>query len=302
MTKKNSAYNIMVVEDEAVICLRLKQTLTTMGYNVAGLAYSGEEALEKIRSLQPDLVLMDIMIPGRLDGIAVAEIIKSELDIPVVFLTAYSNKDIIERSKQAEPYGYIVKPFQDHELKPAIEIALHKKEEERRLRESGVQLKRSHAELERLVEERTKELNITTKNLEELNTALKVLLDKRDKDKIEIEEKVLLNVKNLVEPYLVKLKKVSSSRSQKEMINILESNLNAIISSFSRRLSSRYLNFSPSEIQIANFVKQGKTNKEIAEILHVTSRTVAFHRENIRRKLGLTNKKTNLKTYLMSID
>lgn len=302
MTKKNSAYNIMVVEDEAVICLRLQQTLTTMGYNVAGLAYSGEEALEKIRSLKPDLVLMDIMIPGRLDGIAVAEIIKSELDIPVVFLTAYSNKDIIERSKQAEPYGYIVKPFQDHELKPAIEIALHKKEEERRLRESEVQLKRSHAELERLVEERTKELNITTKNLEELNTALKVLLDKRDKDKIEIEEKVLLNVKNLVEPYLVKLKKVSSGRSQKEMINILESNLNAIISSFSRRLSSRYLNFSPSEIQIANFVKQGKTNKEIAEILHVTSRTVAFHRENIRRKLGLTNKKTNLKTYLMSID
>ena len=302
MTKKNSAYNIMVVEDEAVICLRLKQTLTTMGYNVAGLAYSGEEALEKIRSLKPDLVLMDIMIPGRLDGIAVAEIIKSELDIPVVFLTAYSNKDIIERSKQAEPYGYIVKPFQDHELKPAIEIALHKKEKERRLRESEVQLKRSHAELERLVKERTKELNITTKNLEELNTALKVLLDKRDKDKIEIEEKVLLNVKNLVEPYLVKLKKVSSSRSQKEMINILESNLNAIISSFSRRLSSRYLNFSPSEIQIANFVKQGKMNKEIAEILHVTSRTVAFHRENIQRKLGLTNKKTNLKTYLMSID
>ena len=117
MTKKNSAYNIMVVEDEAVICLRLKHTLTKMGYNVAGLAYSGEEALEKIRRLKPDLVLMDIMIPGTLDGIAVAEIVKSELDIPVVFLSAYSKKDIIERSKQAEPYGYIVKPFQDYELK-----------------------------------------------------------------------------------------------------------------------------------------------------------------------------------------
>lgn len=135
-----------------------------------------------------------------------------------------------------------------------------------------------------------------------MNTALKVLLDKRDEDKIEIEEKFLLNIKYIVEPYLVKLKKVSSLQSQKSMINILESNLNALTSSFSRQLSSIYFNLSPSEIQVANLVKHGKTNKEIAEILRVTSRTIAFHRENIRKKLGLTNKKTNLKTYLMSFD
>jgi len=301
MTKKVKG-KIMIVEDEAVIAMRLQQVLTLMGYNVTGISYSGEEALENAKDSEPDLILMDIMIPGKLDGIALAEIVKSELDIPVIFLTSYSEKSIIERAKQAEPYGYIVKPYKDRDLKAAIEVALYKKERERQLRESAIQLKKSYDELKHLVEKNTKELNIKTKNLEELNTALTVFLDKREEDKSVIEEKIMCNVKALVTPYLAKLKKVSPVQSQKTMINILESNLNELISSFSHRLSSKYLNLSPSEIQVANLVKQGMTNKEIAEILHVTSRTISFHRENIRKKLGLTNKKNNLRTYLMSLD
>ena len=80
---------IMIVDDEAVIALRLQQRLSEMGYEVIGISHSGEESLEKARSLRPDLILMDIMIPGGLDGITVAEIVKTELDIPVVFLTAF---------------------------------------------------------------------------------------------------------------------------------------------------------------------------------------------------------------------
>jgi len=135
MTKK-SAVKIMVVEDEAVIAMRLQQRLTEMGYDVAGVAYSGEEALEKAMSLRPDLILMDIIIPGKLDGIAVAEIVKSELDIPVIFLTAFSENQIIERAKKVEPFGYILKPFQDREIKVAIEVALYKIEMENALKES----------------------------------------------------------------------------------------------------------------------------------------------------------------------
>ena len=89
---------ILVVEDEAVIALRLQQMLTNMGYDVAGIAYSGKEALENIRSLKPDLVLMDIMLPGKLDGIGVAEIVQLELNIPVIFLTAFSEDDIIKKA------------------------------------------------------------------------------------------------------------------------------------------------------------------------------------------------------------
>jgi CheY-like chemotaxis protein len=121
---ENHAYKIMVVEDEAVIALRLQQMLIKMGYDVPDVVYSGEEALEKAMSLRPDLILMDIRIPDKLDGIAAAKIIKAKLGIPVVFLTAFSEDKIIKRAREAEPYGYILKPFQDGEIKAAIEIAL----------------------------------------------------------------------------------------------------------------------------------------------------------------------------------
>jgi PAS domain S-box-containing protein len=163
-------------------------------------------------------------------------------------------------------------------------------------------LQKAHDELERRVEERTEELNIKTKSLEEINTAMKVLLKKREEDKIELQDNILSNVKTLIEPYVGKLKRSSLPQGQKTLISILESNLNEIVSPFTRKLSSKYLNLSPSEIQVANLVKYGKTNKEISEMLNVTQRTIAFHRENIRKKLDLTNQKTNLKTYLMSLD
>jgi len=150
--------------------------------------------------------------------------------------------------------------------------------------------------------ESERELKIKAKDLEELNAALKVLLNKRQEDKEELEEGILSNVRTLIEPYIVKLKRSKLPQSQKTLLNILESNLNEIVSPFTRKLSSKYLNLTPTQIQVANLVKHGKTNKDISEILHVAGRTIAFHRENIRKKLDLTNKKTNLKTYLMSID
>ena len=135
MTIKN-AYKIMIVEDEAIITLKLQQMLIKMGYDVIGVSYTGEEAVEKAKSLRPDLILMDIMIPGKFDGIDVAETVKSELDIPVIFLTAFSEDKIIERAKKAEPFGYILKPFQDREIRAAIEVAFFKKEMENTLKES----------------------------------------------------------------------------------------------------------------------------------------------------------------------
>jgi PAS domain S-box-containing protein len=148
--------------------------------------------------------------------------------------------------------------------------------------------------------EKERQLEIKANNLEETNIALKVLLEKRNKDKTEIEENILLNIKELVVPYLAKLKKSKLDDKQELYVDILESNLNDITSSFSRRLSSEYMNFTPAEIQIANLLRQDKTNKEISELLNCSPRTVAFHRENIRKKLGLKNKKINLKSYLLS--
>jgi len=145
------------------------------------------------------------------------------------------------------------------------------------------------------------ELEIKTKNLEEVNTALKVLLKRRDEDKTELEDKVLFNMKELALPYLEKLKAGGLDGRQMAYLSILESNLEEIISPFSYTLSSRYLNLTPAEIQVANLIKQGKTAKEIAEFLNVSTRTIGFHRANIREKIGIKNKKANLRAHLLSL-
>ena len=130
---------ILVVDDEAIITMQLEERLNAMGYTVAGMAASGEDAVEKTRRIRPDLVLMDIVMPGKMNGIEAAKIITTELDIPVVFITAYADDAIIEKAKKARPYGYIVKPFNELEIKAAIEVALFRKATEQEEQKLSVQ-------------------------------------------------------------------------------------------------------------------------------------------------------------------
>ena len=104
-----------------------------MGYTISGMAASGEEAVEKARRLHPDIVLMDIVMPGKMNGIEAANIITGELDIPVVFVTSYADDAIIEKAKNVRPYGYIVKPFNELEIEAAIEVALFRKATEQQI-------------------------------------------------------------------------------------------------------------------------------------------------------------------------
>ena len=130
---------ILVVDDEAIITMQLEERLTAMGYTVAGMAASGEDAVDKARRMRPDLVLMDIVMPGKMNGIEAARIVTNELDIPVVFVTSYADDVIIEKAKSVRPYGYIVKPFNELEIKAAIEVALFRKaaeHEEQKLKKS----------------------------------------------------------------------------------------------------------------------------------------------------------------------
>jgi PAS domain S-box-containing protein len=156
-------------------------------------------------------------------------------------------------------------------------------------------------EMEQALTEKEQELEIKTSNLEETNVALTVLLKRRDEDKKELEEKVLFNMRELAFPYVEKLKASELNKRQQLYLSILESNLEEIISPFSYRLSSRYLNLTPAEIQVAALIKQGKTSKEIAEFLNVSTRTVSFHRTNLREKIEIKNKKRNLRAHLLSL-
>ena len=123
--------DVLIVDDEAIITMQLEERLTAMGYSVVGMAASGEEAISKAKAARPDLILMDIVMPGKINGIEAAQLITDELDIPVVFVTSYADDTIIEKAKHVKPYGYIVKPFDELGLKAAIEVALFRKALER---------------------------------------------------------------------------------------------------------------------------------------------------------------------------
>ena len=155
-------------------------------------------------------------------------------------------------------------------------------------------------QVEETLKQRGVDLEMKTISLEEANTALKVLLKQREEDKIELEKKVVLNVRELILPYLEKLKMKKLGEKQRAYIGIIESNLNDIVSPFVHGLSSRLIKLSPTELQVTNLIKQGNTTKEIAEIMNLASSTIDFHRNNIRKKIGIKNKRINLKTYLSS--
>lgn len=126
--------NILVTEDESIVRKDIERCLVNLGYNVIASADNGEDAIELALKHKPDLALMDIMIKGDMNGIAAAEEIKRNLDIPVVFLTAYADENTLNEAKLAEPHGYILKPFKDVDIQTAIEMALHKHGKEQELK------------------------------------------------------------------------------------------------------------------------------------------------------------------------
>src|SRR6188768_3095540 len=128
-----AARRILIVEDQRLIAADLESTLRKLGYVVVGNVSSGEEAISKSDQVRPELVLMDVRLRGEMDGIRAAEIIRDQFDVPVVFLTAYADEETILRAKKTTPYGYLVKPFNERELRATIEIAFYTHQMERTL-------------------------------------------------------------------------------------------------------------------------------------------------------------------------
>jgi PAS domain S-box-containing protein len=127
---------VFIVEDESIVANDIRDALVHLGYTVTGMARSGEIALEKIGEAKPDLILMDIQLAGKLDGIETADKIRETHNIPIVYLTANSDTPVLDRAKATEPYGYVLKPFDERDLKSTIEIALHKYRTDERVRDS----------------------------------------------------------------------------------------------------------------------------------------------------------------------
>jgi len=128
--------NLLIVEDEQIVAMDLQSTLENGSYTVVGLADRGEVAMQKAQELRPDLILMDIGLKGEMDGIDTAIQVRERFNLPVIFLTAFANQSTLDRARLAEPYGYLLKPFEERELFIAIEMALYKHSMESKLRES----------------------------------------------------------------------------------------------------------------------------------------------------------------------
>jgi len=191
------------------------------------------------------------------------------------------------------------KAITDSEGKIIGNLAIGQDITERRQAEDALQ--QAHDKLEQRVMERTKELERKSRSIEDVNTALNVMLKKRDEDKLIIEERVLFNVKELIEPLIENLKKNGLNENQTGYVNTLETFLAEIVSPFSQTLHTKFLNLTLSEIRVANLIKEGKTTKEIASLLNSTPRAIEFHRQNLRKKLGLSSRKANLGSHLLSL-
>lgn len=163
---------VLIVEDESPMAMNIRARLEQMAYQVCSVVSFGAEAIKQAQELKPDIVLMDIVLQGDMDGIEAAQEIRSRLDIPVIYLTACTRDELVERAKLSEPYGYIVKPVEADELKAAIEVALHKHDREKELRQEIMQRKaaqealaESEATLRRIIEDSSVPMAIINQDL-----------------------------------------------------------------------------------------------------------------------------------------
>ena len=127
---------ILIVEDENIVAMDLQKRLMNLGYDIVGIVSTGEEAVKKAIATAPDLVLMDVRLKGEMDGIEAASALRFQYGIAVVYLSAYADNDTLKRASKTEPFGYILKPFEERELHTTIEMALYRRELERRFKEN----------------------------------------------------------------------------------------------------------------------------------------------------------------------
>jgi DNA-binding NarL/FixJ family response regulator len=217
--------------------------------------------------------------------------------VPIIFLSAKTDSEDIIKGFDIGARDYITKPFIKEELVARVETQLNIITNEKKI-------KNLNNNLEEKVKERTKALTKTNEKLTDYNTALKVLMDQRDEDRIDLEHQVMANVEELILPSIERLKQTNLNKQQKELLGICEDNISKITSSFVSSMmdNGRVRGLTHRETTIANLIFQGKSSQEISTILNISESTINYHRNNIRKKVGIKNKSVNLQVYLKQLE
>ena len=272
-----------------------------------GTGYSEEELL----SMNP----MDLLMPGSLElmldrfaEMSVGNTPSAQVELQVrnkngqIDWGHFHIRHLYDENNRL--WGANVVVHQITERKRAYEeLAEYRRRLEALVQERTCELTQANLKLQEEVARRTetaKELHLKSERLKELNTAMRVLLDKRNEDRLRSEENIRVNLVQLIDPFLERLEHSGLSGGQKQLLDVIRMNLNEVAGSPMPELSAKYYIFSPGELQVANLIRQGRTTKDVARLLNVSPRTVESYRNSIRKKLGLKKKKVNLKTYLSS--
>jgi len=282
-TKKDVADEavIMAVDDNPDSLKLLSDILSEQGFQVRQ-ALNGRLALAAVKQQPPDLFILDIRMP-EMDGFELCRQLKDNVttcNVPVIFISGLNDSTDKVKAFDLGGQDYITKPFEDTEVLARVKLHL--------------EVSSMRKNLEDMVQRRTIKL-------EESNTALKVLLEHRSSEREKFEENVLSHIRSLVSPYLERLKNTDLDSQQSSLLDIVEANLLEITSQFSGTLYSSSLGLTRREMEVAALIKTGKTNAEIAVLINISEHSVSFHRQNLRKKLGLLGRKVNLVAYLNEI-
>lgn len=258
---------------------------------------------------------MDILAPQsqaifskRLQDMAVGKKVSSELELEFILKDGRREwgkihiHHIFEQKRIVS--AYVVAHTITEQKRAQQKLVDHRQELEELVEERTGELAKTNRTLRKEIAQRTaatEKLKANSERLEELNTAMRVLLDKRSEDRLRSEELIRLNLKELIDPYLERLESSDLRNYQKQLVEVIRMNLEQVVSSATPALSSKYFMFSPNELQVVNLIRSGKTTKEMARLLNLSTRTIETYRNSIRKKLNLKHKKINLRTYLSSL-
>lgn len=309
MDKKasESKGTVLIVDDEIATGKVFNRTLTRNGYN-CHWASDASIARQLLTEHGFDVVLCDIVMPGE-SGLELGRFIKSTWPhLPLIIVTGLEDLDTAREALALDIYGYIIKPASRSQVLISVSNALRRSELEKEHRTYRIRLEKEvRIRTDELIAsnetlQKSKEIIAQKVNeLEKLNNALNILLKKNQESRAAMEADVVANVKRIIHPYLEKLKASRLSAQQIRHLDMIDQGIRRIISPFTQSLSNIGHQLTPSELHIADLIRQGKSTKEISTMLNLSENTIMTHRYKIRTKLGLKNSSQNLFNYLNSL-